>query len=136
MIIISHYILSYGGTTNASKGKEEAEEGQEEMKSAHRGRGAVSVRTRYVVYIVKCADWTLYTGSTNDVVRRAAAHNEGTGAKYTRGRLPVRLVYVEKCTDKSDALKREAALKRMSRTGKQRLVNDSLVQHNKATPLR
>lgn len=94
------------------------------MKSAVVRRGSALAQTGYFVYIVKCADGTLYTGSTNGVVQRVTAHNEGTGAKYTRGRGPVRLVYMEKCADKSDALKREAVVKRMSRTGKQRLVND------------
>ena len=79
----------------------------------------------YFVYILECSDRTYYTGSTNDVAKRVRAHNAGkTGAKYTRGRLPVRLVYVEKCANKSDALKREALIKRMTRTEKQGLIKD------------
>jgi putative endonuclease len=73
----------------------------------------------YFVYVVECADRTYYTGSTNDIGKRIAAHNAGkTGAKYTRGRLPVRLLYTEKCVDKSGALKREAVIKRMRRADK------------------
>lgn len=74
----------------------------------------------YFVYMLECVDGTYYTGSTNDIKKRVAVHNAAkTGAKYTRGRLPVRLVYTEMCTNKSDALKREAAIKRMRRRGKQ-----------------
>ena len=77
---------------------------------------------RYWVYILRCADGTLYTGITNDVPRRLAAHNSGRGAKYTRGRGPVELVYREACGEKSAALRREAAVKRLSREEKLRLM--------------
>ena len=70
------------------------------------------------IYIVKCADGSLYTGCAMDVVRRVTVHNVGKGAKYTRARRPVRLVYQESCTDHSAALKREAAIKKMSRAAK------------------
>ena len=63
------------------------------------------------VYMLECGDGSLYTGWTNDLARRLAAHQSGRGAKYTRGRAPVRLVYAEQCTDKSAALRREAAVK-------------------------
>ena len=76
----------------------------------------------YWVYILRCADDTLYTGSTDDVDRRAAAHNSGKGAKYTRGRGPVTVVYREACPDKSAALKREAAIKRLTRPQKLALL--------------
>ena len=76
----------------------------------------------YWVYILRCADGTLYTGSTDDVDRRAAAHNSGRGAKYTRGRGPVAVVYREECPDKSAALKREAAIKRLTRPQKLALL--------------
>ncbi len=77
----------------------------------------------YFVYIVGCADGTYYTGSTNDVEKRVAAHNAGkTGAKYTRGRLPVKLVYTETYASKSDALSREAMIKRISRREKSALI--------------
>ena len=77
---------------------------------------------RYWVYILRCADGTLYTGITNDVPRRLAAHNSGRGAKYTRGRGPVELVYREELADRSAALRREAAIKRLSRPEKLTLV--------------
>ena len=76
----------------------------------------------YWVYILRCADGTLYTGSTDDVARRAAAHNSGRGAKYTRGRGPVEVVYREECPDKSAALRRESAVKKLSRAEKLRLI--------------
>ena len=61
----------------------------------------------YYVYLLRCADGTLYTGFTNDLARRLAAHNAGRGAKYTRGRRPVELVYWESFSNKSSALRRE-----------------------------
>ncbi|MEG1073253.1 MAG: GIY-YIG nuclease family protein [Oscillospiraceae bacterium] len=79
----------------------------------------------YWVYILQCKDNTLYTGSTDDVDRRAAAHNSGKGAKYTRGRTPVAVVYREECPDKSAALKREAALKKLTRTQKEELLRQN-----------
>lgn len=76
------------------------------------------------VYIVSCADGSLYTGISRDVLRRVAVHNSGRGAKYTRSRLPVRLVYQEELDDRSSALKREAEIKRMAATDKKRLVKN------------
>lgn len=75
----------------------------------------------YWLYLLRCADGTLYTGITDDVDRRAAAHNSGKGAKYTRGRGPVEVVYREECADKSAALRREIAVKKLTRTEKLRL---------------
>ncbi len=75
------------------------------------------------VYILRCADNTYYTGWSNDPARRLAVHSRGQGAKYTRCRLPVTLVYVEECADKSTALKREYAIKQMTRTQKQQLID-------------
>jgi putative endonuclease len=72
----------------------------------------------WVCYLLECADGTLYCGITNDLDRRLVAHNEGEGAKYTRGRAPVKLVYTEVCADKPAALKREMAIKRLPRAGK------------------
>ncbi len=69
-------------------------------------------------YLLHCADNTLYCGITNDLDKRLAAHNAGEGAKYTRGRIPVKLMYHEPCTDKSSALKRERQIKSLSRTKK------------------
>ena len=74
------------------------------------------------VYMVECCDGTYYTGWTNDVAARVAAHNAGIGARYTRGRGPVRLVYRESCPDKPAAQRREWEIKQMNRAQKQRLV--------------
>lgn len=74
------------------------------------------------VYILRCADGTLYTGSTNNVERRLEVHNAARGAKYTRGRLPVKLVYQEVCGCRSAALKREAAIKGLRRGEKETLI--------------
>ena len=74
------------------------------------------------VYMVECCDGTYYTGWTNDVAARVAAHNAGIGARYTRGRGPVRLVYRESCPDKPAAQRREWEIKQMNRAQKQRLI--------------
>ena len=76
----------------------------------------------WYVYILHCGDGTLYTGSTNDLDRRLARHQSGRGAKYTRSRRPLRLVYQEALPDKSAALRREAALKRLTRAQKLELI--------------
>lgn len=76
----------------------------------------------YTVYILRCADGTLYTGCTNDLARRLATHSAGKGAKYTRTRLPVELVYTESAADKSQALRREAAIKALDRRAKLALI--------------
>ena len=74
--------------------------------------------TCWVCYLLECADGTLYCGITNDLEKRVAAHNAGEGAKYTRGRAPLRLVYVEECAGKSEALKRERQIKALPRAAK------------------
>jgi putative endonuclease len=74
------------------------------------------------VYIVECDDGTYYTGYTTDVGRRVAEHNDGTGAKYTRGRRPVELVHVESFDTQSAAMQREYAIKQLRRPAKERLV--------------
>ncbi len=74
-------------------------------------------------YIVQCADGTLYTGWALDPEKRVTVHNKGRGAKYTRMRLPVRLVYVEEQPDRTSAMKRERAIKRMTRSEKQKLIS-------------
>ena len=76
----------------------------------------------HYVYIVQCVDGTLYTGYATDLDRRVVAHNAGRGAKYAASRRPVSLVYFESFDSKSDALKREHELKRLSRVEKQALV--------------
>lgn len=79
----------------------------------------------YFVYILRCSDETLYTGCTNQMLRRLAAHQSGKGAKYTRSRLPVELVYQEEVPDRSAALRREAAIKRLTRQEKLLLIQRS-----------
>lgn len=74
------------------------------------------------VYILECYDGTLYTGCANDVNKRLAKHNQGIASKYTRSRLPVKLVYVEEAESKSLALKREIAIKKLSRSQKLKLI--------------
>ena len=78
-------------------------------------------KTTHYVYMVRCRDNSLYTGWTTDVSARVATHNSGHGAKYTRSRLPVSLVYTELCCDTSSALKRERAIKALSRAQKEAL---------------
>lgn len=77
-----------------------------------------SSKSNWVCYLLQCADNTLYCGITNDLGKRLAAHNAGEGAKYTRGRTPVKLRYSEPCADKSAALKREMEIKALSRAEK------------------
>ena len=79
----------------------------------------------WFVYILRCRDGTLYTGIAVDVPRRLVAHNNGVGAKYTRSRLPVTLVYQESQSDRSSALRREAALRRIGRVAKLALINQT-----------
>lgn len=72
----------------------------------------------WYVYVLSCADNSFYCGITNNLEKRLEAHNSGKGAKYTRGRTPVKFVYIEKKKDKSEALKRELKIKSMSRKQK------------------
>ena len=76
----------------------------------------------WYLYILRCGDGTLYTGITTDIQRRLDAHRCGKGAKYTRGRGPLELAYQEACSTHSEALKREVAVKRLSRTEKEQLI--------------
>jgi putative endonuclease len=69
-------------------------------------------------YILECADGTLYTGITNDLARRLEVHNRGTASKYTRSRLPVRLLFAEGCADRAEASRREAQIKALPRAAK------------------
>ncbi len=77
---------------------------------------------KWVLYILLCKDDTLYTGITDDLERRLAQHRAGKGAKYTRGRSPLTLVYKEECQSHSDALKRECFVKSLKRAEKQELI--------------
>ena len=75
-------------------------------------------------YIVECADGTYYTGWAIDPEKRVAVHNKGRGARYTRTRAPVKLVYVEELPDRISAMKREIAIKRLKREGKGKLISE------------
>ena len=78
------------------------------------------------VYILKCADNSLYTGWTNNLDKRIKAHAEGKGAKYTKARLPIELVYFEEYQDKREAMKREYAIKQLKRKEKLELIKKQL----------
>ncbi|MEO5770208.1 MAG: GIY-YIG nuclease family protein [Polyangia bacterium] len=80
----------------------------------------------WFVYVVRCRDGSLYTGISTDVEARIARHNEGSGARYTRARRPVRLLYVERKRSRSNALRREAAIKSLSRAEKIELVGGAV----------
>lgn len=79
----------------------------------------------WFVYIVRCADRSLYTGVAIDVRERVATHNRGRGARYTRGRGPVRLVYTERAGTRGAALRREHAIKCLTRAAKQQLIRNT-----------
>lgn len=79
------------------------------------------------VYMLRCKDGSLYTGWTNDLAHRLAMHREGKGAKYTRGRGPLELIYSEELGDKETAMKREAAIKKLTRQQKLLLISGTLV---------
>ncbi|MBE5956933.1 MAG: GIY-YIG nuclease family protein [Lachnospiraceae bacterium] len=78
----------------------------------------------HYTYMVKCGDGTLYTGYTTDVLRRTKEHNRGKGARYTRSRLPVELVYYELHDTKTDAMRREYDLKQLTRVEKLKLIEE------------
>lgn len=79
------------------------------------------------VYILRCNDGTLYTGWTNDLINRVNIHNKGKGAKYTKARLPAKLVYYETYNSKSDALKREYEIKQYSKKDKENMISIALL---------
>ncbi len=81
-----------------------------------------SQQTSNYTYILRCADGSLYTGWTNDLEKRIAAHNAGTGGRYTRSHRPVTLVYCETFPTKEEAMKREYAIKHLSREEKEALI--------------
>ena len=78
----------------------------------------------HYVYIVECKDRTYYTGYTTDIKRRVKEHNQGIGAKYTRGRTPVKLIYFEQKNTKSKAMKREYEIKQLTRKEKEGLIRE------------
>ncbi len=80
----------------------------------------------YFVYILECTDGTLYTGITNNLAKRLSAHKAGKGGSYTRSRTVKRFVYTEKAKDRSSALKREAAIKKLRRNQKRTLISAQL----------
>ena len=90
-------------------------------------RSASPPGAKWLCYILRCADGTLYTGITNDLEKRIHAHNTGSASKYTRGRMPVELMFVECCADKSSALKREMDIKNLVRTEKLALISSTTV---------
>ena len=79
------------------------------------------------VYILRCADDSLYTGWTNNLEKRIKVHNSGKGAKYTKARLPVALVYFEEFEDKIEAMRREYAIKKLTRKEKLLLIDNSMI---------
>ena len=81
----------------------------------------------YYTYILRCADGTLYTGWTTDLEKRQTAHNAGTGAKYTRSRRPVRMIYAEEAVSKEDAMRREWQIKQLTRQEKLALCGESVL---------
>ena len=81
--------------------------------------------SRHFVYLLRCSDNSLYCGYATDVMRRLAEHNSGKGAKYTRSRLPAVLVYTEELPTRSDAMRREAAIKKLTRQKKLLLLDQS-----------
>ncbi len=88
----------------------------------------VSKERCWSVYLLRCADGTLYCGIAVDVAARLEAHRQGRGARYTKGRGPLELAYVEPCGDKSAALRRELAIKRMDRSAKLALTGSSFAR--------
>ena len=82
------------------------------------------MENKWDLYILRCKDNTLYTGITTDVEKRLETHRSGKGAKYTRGRTPLELVYREECENHSHALKREAEIKKLSRQEKELLIQN------------
>ncbi len=83
------------------------------------------------VYLLQCKDGSLYCGWTDNIERRVETHNAGKGARYTRARLPVRLVWHEEVADRSTALKRERAIKKLSRTKKISLAGSGLAKRRR-----
>jgi predicted GIY-YIG superfamily endonuclease len=78
------------------------------------------------VYVLRCADGSLYTGITNDIARRLRAHGAGNASRYTRSRLPVEVVYLEQAASRASAQRREAAIKALPRAAKLKLVGTTL----------
>lgn len=90
----------------------------------------VAGRDNYIVYLLRCADGTFYTGITNNLERRVAQHQAGKAARYTCGRRPVTLVYAEACGSRSQALQREAGLRKLKPRAKAALAGRQKTQHS------
>lgn len=82
------------------------------------------MKNRWRHYVLQCADGSYYSGSSTDLERRVHEHNQGKGAKYTRSRLPVEIIYFERYPDRSSAQKAEAAFKKLSRKQKEKFINE------------
>ena len=93
------------------------------MGLAKKKKGASGL---WYLYVLQCSDNTLYTGITNDLGRRIKQHNNGTASRYTRSRLPVTLAYQERCRGRSNALKKEYAMKQLSREEKGKYIRRTL----------
>ncbi len=102
--------------------KRETKNNQTQNKNAIKEK-AIKEEKKHFVYILECNDTTLYTGWTTDLDNRINRHNQGAGAKYTRGRLPVKLVYSETFQTKEEALRREHGIKKLKRSEKKKLIN-------------
>ena len=89
-------------------------------------RHGAQLETVWFVYIVRCSDGTLYTGVTTDADKRVAEHNRSQGARYTRSRQPVELVYLEPAADRGAALRRESEIKRMRSAAKRRMISGAV----------
>ncbi len=87
------------------------------------------------VYLLRCADGSLYAGWTNNLEKRVKTHNEGAGAKYTRGRRPVKLVYARGFNTKSEAMAEEVRLKKLQKSQKEALINTAENQYACGCPL-
>ena len=87
-------------------------------------------KNMHYTYMVKCSDNTYYTGYTNNLEKRLKAHNEGKGAKYTKGRGPVELAYLEEYEDKHSAMRREWEIKHLSRSEKENMCREWITQKN------
>ena len=88
----------------------------------------------FYCYIVECSDGSFYTGWTTDPIRRTKTHNSGKGARYTRTRTPVKLVYTEELPDRTSAMKRELAIKKLKHSGKQKLIIDQALVFDQEPP--
>jgi putative endonuclease len=96
----------------------------------------VKKNDNHYIYILECGDGTYYTGYTNDLVQRLERHQEGKGAKYTRGRGPLKLVFQESFCTKQEAMRMEFAVKKLNRSEKERIIKEGSVSYVAAKELR